>query len=121
MAFARVAGRRNTRLPTMAASRPADIPGALRGRNRKTHPSGIRISGFPLCKTPRDVPSELSPLVCSPVSSAYAPNQPERLSCLVGCPDMQSSQQCTAALKEEEQGLGEETELRELPKADRGL
>ncbi|KAJ1105651.1 hypothetical protein NDU88_003056 [Pleurodeles waltl] len=40
----------------MAASRPAETPGAPRGWNWKTRPSGIRISGFPLQKRRRDVP-----------------------------------------------------------------
>ncbi|KAJ1219296.1 hypothetical protein NDU88_006865 [Pleurodeles waltl] len=39
----------------MAASRLAETPGALQGRNRKTRPSGIRISRFPLQKRRRGV------------------------------------------------------------------
>ncbi|KAJ1164521.1 hypothetical protein NDU88_004958 [Pleurodeles waltl] len=39
----RVARRWNTRLHKMAASCPTGTPGALRGQNRKTRPSGIQI------------------------------------------------------------------------------
>ncbi|KAJ1190408.1 hypothetical protein NDU88_007146 [Pleurodeles waltl] len=40
----------------MAASRAAETPGAPQGRNRKTRPSGIRVSGFLLLKRGRGVP-----------------------------------------------------------------
>ncbi|KAJ1173711.1 hypothetical protein NDU88_005537 [Pleurodeles waltl] len=52
-----LSGRRNTRLPPMAASRQADTPGAPLGRNRKAKTSGIWIFGFPVvqnAKRPRE-------------------------------------------------------------------
>ncbi|KAJ1125217.1 hypothetical protein NDU88_003651 [Pleurodeles waltl] len=42
----------------MAASRAGETPGAPRGQNRKTRPSGIRTSVFPSLKRRRGVPGK---------------------------------------------------------------